>query len=436
MSENVYRSQRANPMNQASSGGDSPEEAPVPVFAPLVVSVQMALRGLASNKMRAFLTMLGVIIGVGAVIVAIAIGEGSRTAVSESIQSLGTNVLTVRPGSFSHGGVGFGMGSITTMKMEDAEAIATLCPSVGRVSPEVMQQSQVKLDSNNTNVTVYGTGDAYPQIGNHAVAVGHYFTKQDIDDLKRVCVLGSETAEDLLKGQRAFGKSVRIGNQSFDVVGVLKEKGGHGFQNPDQGVYIPVTTAMRRLFGTESVGSILVQARSYDRMKQAQSEVEALLRTRHRLAAGTDNDFSVFSQASLMEAQNAQQNTFSSLITYLAVVSLLVGGIGIMNIMLVSVTERTREIGVRKAIGARSRDVLRQFLLEALFLSLVGGVLGVLFGIGGSRVVAAVNDWRVVVNARTVVLAFSFSAVVGVFFGYYPAMKASRLNPIEALRYE
>ena len=405
-------------------------------FGPAVVGVMMALRGLAANKLRAFLTMLGVIIGVGAVIIAIAIGQGSREAVAESIQRLGTNVLTVLPGQQRRGAISFGGGSSNTMKMADAEAIRRSCPSVARVSPQVNRALQIKYQNKNTNVPVNGTGEHYPLISNHPLQSGRYFTDRDVKSLKRFAILGATTARELFDRQSPIGRTIRIGGQNFEVIGLLREKGGQGFRNPDDAVYVPVTTAMRRLMGLENLQSITVQARSFALMRRAQEEVDSTMRKRRNLASDATADFIIFNQADLADTQNAQQDTFSSLITYLAVVSLFVGGIGIMNIMLVSVTERTREIGVRKAIGARRRDILTQFLLEALFLSLVGGLLGVAFGVAGSNVVGTANNWKVVVQPQTVALAFSFSAVVGVFFGFYPALKASKLRPIEALRYE
>jgi len=401
-----------------------------------MVVVLMAFRGLAANKLRSFLTMLGVIIGVGAVIIAIAIGQGSREAVAESIQRLGTNVMTVFPGQQRRGAISFGFGSQNTLTLDDAKAILRECPSVARVSPSVNRQAQVKYKNRNTMVTINGNGQDYPIISNHPVAEGRYFTEAEVKQLRRVAVLGSTTAKDLFDEQSPVGKTIRIQGTTYQVIGVLKEKGGQGFRNPDDMVYVPVTTAMRRLFGMENVGNITIQARSQSLMAKAQEEADAVLRKRHKIPAGGNADFIIFSQADLVETQNEQQNTFSALITYLAVVSLLVGGIGIMNIMLVSVTERTREIGIRKAIGAKRRNILTQFLLEAMALSLVGGLLGVIFGVVGSQVVAEVNQWKVIVSTPTIILAYGFSALVGVFFGFYPALKASNLNPIEALRYE
>ncbi len=401
-----------------------------------MVSITMALRGLSANKLRSFLTMLGVIIGVGAVIIAIAIGQGSRQAVAESIRRMGTNVLTAMPGQQRQRSVSFGFGSIQTMKLQDADAILRACPSIARVSPQVNGSQQVKYKDKNSFTSINGVGEDYPIISNHPIQEGHFFTKADVKSYRRVAVLGHTTAQDLFDKASPIGKSIRIAGQSFQVIGLLQEKGGQGFRNPDDSVYVPVTTGMRRVFGREFINNITCQARSEALMDKAQDELDAALRKQHKIPTAGNADFIIFNQADLAATQNEQQDTFSALITYLAVVSLLVGGIGIMNIMLVSVTERTREIGVRKAIGAKRRNILAQFLLEALFLSLTGGLLGVAFGVGGSLFVAQANNWTVALSPEAMVLAFSFSALVGVFFGFYPALKASKLNPIEALRYE
>jgi putative ABC transport system permease protein len=409
--------------------------SPTPLEPPKV-AIRMAIRGLASNRLRALLTMLGVIIGVGAVIIAIGIGQGSRAAVSESIQKLGTNVLTVVPGQQKKGQISFGFGSRSTLKYEDAEAILKGAPSVAAVDPEVNGNAQVKYKSKNTNTTISGVSSVYPSTGNHAIKSGRFFTAIEQKALRQVVVLGSTIAEDLFDKESPVGKTIRIGGHNYHVIGVFKKKGGMGFRSPDDAVYVPVTCAMKRLFGKDSVQNIVCQAKSFDQMKKAQAEITAVLKKQHRIAAGADADFMIMSQADLAESQNAQQDTFTSLITCLAIVSLAVGGIGIMNIMLVSVTERTREIGVRKAIGARRRDVLYQFLFEAMFMSLVGGLLGVIFGVLGAKFVGLANNWTIVIQPMSIVLSFGFSAVVGVFFGFYPALKASRLRPVEALRFE
>ncbi|MCX6358197.1 MAG: ABC transporter permease [Armatimonadetes bacterium] len=401
-----------------------------------MIMVLMALRGLNANKLRSFLTMLGVIIGVAAVITAVAIGEGSKQAVAESMQRLGTNVLTAFPGQQRRGGASFGFGSINTMRLEDAAAIMRECPSALRVSASVGRSAQIKYQNRNTTTSVNGTGELYPDISNHEMELGKYFTQKDVKSLRRVAVLGSTTAKDLFDQQNPIGKTIKVKGTSFQVIGRLKQKGGMGFRNPDDALYVPVTTAMRRLFGMDNIQNITVQARSTEVMDKAQEEMEAVLRRRHKIAQGGSSDFIIFNQADMAQTQSDQQGTFSLLITCLAIVSLIVGGIGIMNIMLVSVTERTREIGVRKALGAKRKDILGQFLLEALFLSVAGGLLGVYVGMTGSRLIGENNNWTVVITAQTVAMAFSFSVLVGIFFGFYPALKASKMNPIEALRYE
>jgi putative ABC transport system permease protein len=402
-----------------------------------MVSITMALRGLTANKLRSFLTMLGVIIGVGAVIIAIAIGTGSRAAVAESMQKMGTNILTAMPGQQKKGGVNFGFGSINNLKLDDAAAILRGAPSVARVSPGVSSNAQIKANNKNTSTNVQGTGQDYPIISKHPLTEGRFFTAAEVKGLKRVACLGSTTAKDLFDQQSPINKSIRIKGIRFNVIGVMKEKGGGGFRgNPDDAVYVPVTTAMRRLFGMENVRFITCQVRSESMMDSALKELDVVLKKRHKIPESGNADFIIWNQADAIEQQNQQQDTFSSLITMLAIVSLLVGGIGIMNIMLVTVTERTREIGVRKAIGAKRRNILTQFLLEALFLSLVGGLIGIGFGVLGSGWVASANNWKVDPSYESMLIAFSFSALVGVFFGFYPALKASKLNPIDALRYE
>jgi putative ABC transport system permease protein len=416
--------------------GASPFEAPeaIPAKGINLVSFTMALHGLGANKLRALLTMLGIIIGVGAVIIAVAIGQGSREAVAQSLRQLGTNVLAVFANQQRSGGISMGAGN--QLKPDDADAILRLCPSIRRVSPQVNRNAQVKYLDNNTQTSIYGQGSDYPEISNHRIRIGRFFTAEDVRSQRRVAVIGDTTYQDLFGQRSAVGKAIRIAGHRFDVVGVFQAKGGSGFRNPDDAVYVPYTTAMNRLFGMDNVQVINCQGRNDAVMARAQSEITKVLRKQHRLSANQDDDFRIFNQADLADAQNQQQDTFSSLITYLAIVSLLVGGVGIMNIMLVSVTERTREIGVRKAIGAKRKNILSQFLLEALILSLIGGILGVGFGVAGAKLIEAVNNWTVLIAPSTVIMAFSFSAMVGAFFGFYPAWKASRMSPIDALRYE
>jgi putative ABC transport system permease protein len=403
----------------------------------MLVGLTTALRGLASNKLRSFLTMLGVIFGVAAVIVAVAIGQGSRDASLRRFQKLGTTTLTVFPGRQSRGGVSFGQ--VSTLKLSDAPAILRGAPSVKRVSPEKGNFLQVKYGNKNTNTTVYGTGPDFPLIRHFEFKEGKYFTDQDFRAKRAVCVLGWQAYKDLFDTGSPVGQRVYIKGQSFKVMGVFAERGGGGFINEDDRVYVPVTTALRRLFGSEDVlGGMSVQGRSESLMQKAQEEVSDILRKRHKIGSGKPDDVIVFNAGTAAATANEQADDFEQLIILLAVVTLVVGGIGIMNIMLVSVTERIREIGVRKAIGAKRRDILIQFLLEALFLSLTGGLigvgLGIIFTLYGLPYLKP--DWETALTLTPMFVAFGVSALVGIFFGFYPAYKASKLNPIEALRYE
>ncbi|HZO86803.1 MAG TPA: ABC transporter permease [Chthonomonadaceae bacterium] len=403
----------------------------------MLVGLTSALRGLATNKLRSFLTMLGVIFGVAAVIVAVALGQGSRDASMRRFQRLGTTTLTVFPGRASSRGISFGQ--VNTLKYEDAAAILRACPSVRRVSPEKSGFLQVKYGDKNTNTTVYGTGADFPIIRKFDFREGAYFTDQDVKAKRMVCVLGWQVYKDLFDSGPCVGRRVYIKGQSFKVLGLFAERGGGGFQNEDDRVYVPVTTALRRLFGSENVLSgMSVQGRSESLMQKAQQEVDDVLRKRHKIGEGKPSDAIIFNAATAAQTSSEQAADFEQLINCLAAVALIVGGIGIMNIMLVSVTERTREIGVRKAIGAKRRNILSQFLLEALFLSLTGGLIGVICGIlftiyGLPRLKP---DWETTLTLMPTFVAFGFSALVGIFFGFYPALKASKLNPIEALRYE
>ncbi len=401
-----------------------------------MVSLTTALRGLAANKLRSVLTMLGIIIGVGAVIFAIGMTQGSKAALAESIQKLGSNVITVFPGQRRSGGANMGFGSMNTMKLEDAAAILRGCPSVGKVSPAVNRSAAVKYSNKNTTTTVYGTGEDYPVINNHYIREGKYFTASDVKSLRRVCILGSTTWKDLFDQQSPVGKTIRVKNISFLVIGVFNEKGGMGFRNPDDGVYVPVTCAMRRLFGMENIQTITAQARDETLMIQAQDEMDTVLRKRHKIPTGGTADYMMFNQADLSETQGEQQDNISFIVFIMGVLSLVVGGIGIMNIMLVSVTERTREIGIRKAIGAKRRNILTQFMLEAMILSVSGGAMGIPAGILVANTLGELKQWRIIHAPATILFAFAFSAIVGIFFGLYPAFKASKLDPIEALRYE
>ncbi|HEX2948797.1 MAG TPA: ABC transporter permease [Armatimonadota bacterium] len=401
-------------------------------------SILVSLEGIVANKMRAALTMLGVIIGVGAVITMLALAQGAREQTMQRIQQMGTNVLTVFSGRSRSSGsrVSGGMGSTQILTMDDVEAIAAQCPSVKATAPEVQTSCQLKYQNQNSNTTVLGTTPAYLGIRNYQIQDGRMFTAEEVRGCRKVAVIGPTTAETLFGTSSPVGQYIRVQGIRFEIIGLMKTKGAQGgFMDPDDQLTIPATTAMRRVIGTQYVRSIDVQATSMQTMDQANSEVDALIRQRHRLSAD-DQSFMIRSQADIMEMAEETSQMFTMLLAGIASVSLIVGGIGIMNIMLVSVTERTREIGIRMALGARRHDIQLQFLVEALVLSLCGGTIGVLLGLLGSVILAGALGWNTSVSLSSIGLSFSFAAFVGIFFGYYPARQASRLKPIDALRYE
>jgi putative ABC transport system permease protein len=399
--------------------------------------LRTGLRALSRNKMRSLLTMLGIIIGVAAVIAMIGIAEGARTQVQQQISMLGTNMIMVFPGSVTQGGVHSGWGSITSMTADDATAILGGCPSVARVSPTVRTVGQVVVGNQNWATSIQGAGPDYFEIRDWPIQTGQSFTELDVRSAAKVCVLGASVAEQLFPGQNPVGQVVRIKKVPFNVLGVLSRKGAnsHG-DDQDDLVVAPYTTIQKRMMGISHIQGMTISAISKDRIDDAQEEITTLLRRRHRIAPGGSDDFMIRAQAEIAQTAEETSKVMTLLLGSIASVSLLVGGIGIMNIMLVSVTERIREIGIRMAIGAHPGDIRTQFLLEAIILSTLGGLIGVGMGVVVSRIVARAAGWPVLTSPQAVAMAFGFAVVVGVFFGFYPAQKASRLDPIEALRYE
>ncbi|MHC4913864.1 MAG: ABC transporter permease [Planctomycetota bacterium] len=397
--------------------------------------VKVALKTLLANKLRSFLAMLGIIIGVGAVISMLALAAGARSQVMSRITSMGTNLLVIRPGQRRRRGVR--SGSYQNLKLEDAEAIVREVPGVAEVAPVVMGGAQLKYYGRNTSCSVVGTSITYFPIRSFEVEKGRCFTEVESERLARVAVLGPATADALFGESDPLGEIFKLKGINFRVIGVLKSKGDQGWFNPDDQALVPYSTAMKQLFGTDHLREIDIRAEDGADLDAVVAGTTALLRRRHRLAPEEDDDFHIRNQAELLEMASTVLRTFTILLGSIAGISLLVGGIGIMNIMLVTVAERTREIGVRKAIGARDRDILGQFLFESILLSGLGGVLGIGFGVGIARLISwASKDFITVVEPLSVILALSVSAAVGIFFGFYPALRASWLDPIEALRYE
>jgi putative ABC transport system permease protein len=401
----------------------------------LLASMRVAVRAMRANPLRALLTALGVIIGVGSVVTMVAIGQGARQATTEQVQALGSNLLTVFAGTPSVGGVARAEPS-QSLTLEDAEAIRARVPGVIGVSAELQRQAQVLYRSENTFTRILGVTPEYETVRNVRAARGSYFTDEEMRTRARVALLGQTVATRLFGEGDPVGAQVRIRGVTFTVIGVLEAKGAATFFDRDDIVVVPITTAQRRLFGTRSVGSIQVQAASEAQMPAVAAALAELMRTRHRLAPGQADDFTIRSQADILQTLTGVAQTMTALLGGIAAVSLIVGGIGIMNIMLVSVTERTREIGIRKAVGARRRDILMQFLVESVALSVGGGVLGVGLGVLATRLVAQFAGWATLLAPQAILLAFAFALAVGVFFGLYPAQRAARLDPIQALRHE
>ncbi len=397
----------------------------------------IAIDSLLRHKTRALLTMLGIIIGVGAVIAMVAVGHGAQSAVESQIASLGTNVLIIYPSASTQGGVSGGAGSMTTLNEGDIDAIREQAPAVAALSPTNRTGRLVVAGNLNWSTSIQGGNTEYFSIRDYRLQSGNFFTEQDIRSATKVCVIGTTVAQNLFPNQDPVGQTLRIQKLPFVVNGVLIPKGQNAMgQDQDDIIIAPFPTVQHKVMGVDFVSTILLSAVSPSRIDEAREQARQVLRIRHRLQDWQDDDFTIRTQSDLASAASATSGILTTLLGSIASVSLLVGGIGIMNIMLVSVTERTREIGVRKSLGARRRDILQQFLIEAILLSVLGGLIGVGLGVGISNLIARFAGWPVSVSAGSVALAFLFSAAVGMFFGYYPARKASGLDPIEALRYE
>jgi len=407
----------------------------------LLITVKIAFRVLRRNTMRSLLTTLGIIIGVAAVIAMVSISKGASTWVQERIARMGQNMLVVLPGTTTQGGVRTGAGGAPSLKVADAKAIQRECPAVSAVTYMQRQVLQVVAGNQNWSTAIEGVTPAYQTVRDWPVAAGRFLTKQEEENAATSAVLGQSVVHNLFgPGQNPLDQVIRIKNVPFRVVGVLTPK-GQSTQGTDQddAVFIPFSTAERKVFGTRmlgAVGVIIVSAVSAEAIPEAERQMRALLRERHRLARGQRDDFTIRNLADVAAAAQSTNQILSILLSSVASVSLLVGGIGIMNIMLVSVTERTREIGIRMAVGAKRRDILTQFLLEAVVLSSLGGLGGVILGVAGAMLVSALAEWPMIIPPDAVLLAVMFSGAVGIFFGFYPARKAARLDPIQALRYE
>ncbi|GAM09832.1 macrolide export ATP-binding/permease protein MacB [Geobacter sp. OR-1] len=406
----------------------------------LLQTLKIALRALRTNKMRSFLTMLGIIIGIAAVIAMMAVGAGASHVIAQQIASIGSNIILVIPGSTTSGGLRAGFGSSQTLTSDDVKALLTECPSVETAAATVRSSGPVVYGNMNWSTILMGTTPELFDIREWGVTSGRGMGQQDVDGAAKVCLLGETVAENLFGSDDPVGKIVRIKKVPFTVIGVLDHKGqSPQGQDQDDVVFVPLRTAQRNLVRSQtlnSVGALMVKARSEELLGKAEQEIQSLLNQRHRITNGKEPDYSTRNLSEILAVAEQSSKAMSLLLGAVASISLIVGGIGIMNIMLVSVTERTREIGIRMAIGARRNDILMQFMTEAVLLTMIGGVIGICLGAGGALVVSKMLEWPTLISVESVTVAFIFSAAVGIFFGFYPARKAARLNPIDALRYE
>ncbi|MDR3586724.1 MAG: ABC transporter permease [Desulfosporosinus sp.] len=401
-------------------------------------SIRISLRALKANKLRSALTMLGMIIGVAAVIAMVGIGNGATASITSQIQGLGSNLLTISSGQSNSGGVRGGAGSLTTLTMTDVTKIQAAGSAVKAVAPVSSTNAQVVIGSGNTSTSINGTNQDYQIIKNVTLTSGRFITQEDVDSSARVAVLGPTVITNLMGDANAsvIGKTIKINNVPFQVIGVTTATGSTGFQSSDDMITAPISTVQERLIGKKTLRNILVSASSADVMQTAQDEITAALHQAHKIQTGKADDFTVQNQADMLATMTGVTQTLTMLLGGIAGISLLVGGIGIMNIMLVSVTERTREIGIRKAIGAKGMDILLQFLIEAVVLSVLGGGIGIVLGYGGSSLAGTALKMSTSISMTSVLVAFGFSAAIGIIFGVFPARKAAAMDPIDALRYE
>ncbi len=400
-------------------------------------SIKIALNALKRNKFRAFLTMLGIIIGVASVIVMLAIGQGSKKSIQDTMSSMGTNLIFAMPGAEQKGGVRMGNSDAQSMKLSDVEAIEKNCPAISDVSPEVRSSGQAVLGNQNWPTSLYGVNNKYFNIKKYTIGRGRSFTETEIQTYAKVCLIGQTVVENLFGKADPIGQSIRFKNIPLLIIGVLGEKGENGMgQDQDDLVMAPYTTVQKRILAITHIQSIAASAASESQNEAAIEQITASLRLSHKLKTGDVNDFQVRSQSEMVQMFSSISNIMTILLGAISGISLLVGGIGIMNIMYVSVTERTREIGLRLSVGGRGNDILLQFLIESILLSVFGGVIGISLGIVATQIMASIMSWPVVITTLSVIMSFLVCSAIGIFFGWYPARKAASLNPIDALRYE